>query len=240
MQNAKMILQSVTSNAITERNNRPMKSTWNELVRARMKEAGITQEKLGEMIGRTQGAIAHWLNGRREPGLQEIASIMKALGIEELKLDSEGSVTKGNLNDALEFAGHPRKGAIPVKGEAWMGVDGEFDMVEVEDGWIRMYSSDPDAFALKVKGDSMFPRINAGEYVVVEPNAGFCPGMDVFVRTMGGKNLIKRLGYDRNGIYQLLSVNQTHPPITIDCDLVSHIYAVAAIVTSARYFEMKG
>ncbi|EPF7465388.1 helix-turn-helix transcriptional regulator [Serratia marcescens] len=238
MQIAKMILQSVTSISITGRNNRAMKSTWNELVRARMKEAGITQEKLGEMIGRTQGAIAHWLNGRREPSLQEIANIMKALNIDELKLSSEGVVSNGQNKDELEFAGHPRNGAIPVKGEAWMGVDGEFEMVEIEGGWIRMYSGDPDAFALKVKGDSMFPRINAGEYVVIEPNAGYCPGMDVFVRTMGGKNLIKRLGYDRNGVYQLLSVNQTHAPITIDHGLVSHLYPVAAIVTSARYLEI--
>jgi len=215
-----------------------MKKTWNDLVRTKMKEAGITQEKLGEMIGRTQGAVAHWLNGRREPSLQEIANIMKAVGIEEIKLNSEGTVSDGQKCNELEFAGHPRIGSIQVKGEALMGVDGEFEMVEIEGGWIKMYSGDPDAFALRVKGDSMFPRINAGEYVVIEPNAGFYPGMDVFVRTMGGKNLIKRLGYDRNGTYQLLSLNQTHQPLTIERDLVSHIYPVAAIVTSARYLEL--
>lgn len=215
-----------------------MKSTWNDLVRTRMKETGITQEKLGEMIGRTQGAVAHWLNGRREPSLQEIANIMKALGIDELKLNSEGAVNSSQSDAKLEFAGHPRAGLVAVKGEAWMGVDGEFDMVETESGWIHMHSSDPDAFALRVKGDSMFPRINAGEYVVVEPNASVYPGIDVFVRTLSGKNMIKRLGYDRNRTYQLLSVNQTYPPFTVDYDMISHIYPVVAIVSSARYLEI--
>ncbi|EBP0013166.1 helix-turn-helix domain-containing protein [Salmonella enterica] len=217
-----------------------MKLKWNELVKARMKEAGVTQEKLGEMIGKTQGAVAHWLNGRREPALQDIANMMKALGIDELKLTSDGTINSKVPADTLEFAGQPKNGYIPVRGEAWMGSDGEFDMVEIEDGWIQMYSGDPDAFALRVKGDSMFPRINAGEYVVVEPNATVSPGLDVFVRTFSGKNLIKRLGYDRNGTYQLLSVNQAHPPLTIEHGLVSHIYAVAAIVTSARYLDTRG
>lgn len=216
-----------------------MKLKWNELVKARMKEAGVTQEKLGEMIGKTQGAVAHWLNGKREPAIQDIADMMKALNISEIKLTSDGTVNNSSNTDELEFVGRPKNGYIPVRGEAWMGLDGEFDMVEIEDGWIQMYSGDPDAFALRVRGDSMFPRINAGEYVVVEPNATVAPGLDVFVRTFEGKNLIKRLGYDRNGTYQLLSVNQAHPPLTVEHDLVSHIYAVAAIVTSARYLDLK-
>ncbi|WP_149807292.1 helix-turn-helix domain-containing protein, partial [Salmonella enterica] len=44
-----------------------MKTPWNELAKARMKQIGLTQDKLAEALGKTQGAIGHWLNGRREP-----------------------------------------------------------------------------------------------------------------------------------------------------------------------------
>ncbi|MGM1179030.1 helix-turn-helix domain-containing protein, partial [Serratia marcescens] len=37
----------------------------------------VTQERLAEHLGKTQGAIGHWLNGRREPGVDDIAKIMK-------------------------------------------------------------------------------------------------------------------------------------------------------------------
>jgi len=69
-----------------------MKTPWNELAKARMKQVGITQDKLAEALGKTQGAIGHWLNGRREPSIEDIAAVMKQLGLKELILSSDGMV----------------------------------------------------------------------------------------------------------------------------------------------------
>lgn len=212
-----------------------MKQTWTTLAKARMKELGISQEKLGELIGKTQGAVAHWLNGRREPGLDDIASIMRVLKIDKIDLLANGSVIANSAS--FEFIGKPREGLIPVKGEAVMGTDGEFEMCEELVGWLRIYSSDPNAFSLRVKGDSMFPRINSGEYVVVEPATQVRPGDEVFIRTNQGKNMIKRLGYHRDGAYQFVSVNQQHPPLTLDDTEIDKVYFVAAIVKSSRYID---
>ncbi|MBF1995621.1 helix-turn-helix transcriptional regulator [Serratia symbiotica] len=212
-----------------------MKQTWNTLAKARMKELGISQEKLGELIGKTQGAVAHWLNGRREPGLDDITSIMRVLKIDKVDLLADGSVTSSS--ESFEYVGKPRDGLIPVVGEALMGTDGEFEMCEELAGWLRIYSSDPDAFSLRVKGDSMFPRINSGEYVVVEPKTHVHPGDEVFIRTSQGKNMIKRLGYHREEVYQFISVNQQHPPLTLDNTEVDKVYFVAAIVKSSRYID---
>lgn len=47
--------------------------------------AHITQAALAERVGMTQGAIAHYENGRRTPGLAEcrlIVSALNALGAE--------------------------------------------------------------------------------------------------------------------------------------------------------------
>lgn len=200
-----------------------------------MKELGISQEKLGEMLGKTQGAIAHWLNGKRDPGIENIASIMRALKIDTISLLPDGSVK--NPHDEIEYAGKLKDGLVPVVGEAVMGADGEFEMQEVSQGWLRIYSADPNAFSVKVKGDSMFPRINSGEFVVIEPRTQVCPGDEVFVRTVEGKNMIKRLGYHRDNTYQFISVNQQHPPLTIDDFAVDKVYFVAAIVKSSRFID---
>lgn len=203
-----------------------------------MKALGISQEQLGEMLGKTQGAIAHWLNGRRDPGLENIAAIMRALKIEAFKLLPDGSVSiPQEQADDVEFAGMVKTGLVPVIGEAVMGSDGEFEMQEVSQGWLRIYSSDPDAFSVKVKGDSMFPRINSGEFVVVEPRTQICAGDEVFIRTADGRNMIKKLGYHRDNTYQFISVNQQHPPLTLDETEVDSVYFVAAIVKSSRFID---
>lgn len=62
----------------TARNVAPMKK-WNLLAKARMKDLAITQEQLAERLHVTQGAVAHWLGGRREPGLSRINQILSAL-----------------------------------------------------------------------------------------------------------------------------------------------------------------
>lgn len=200
-----------------------------------MKKLGISQEKLGEMLGLTQGGVAHWLNGKRDPGIENIARIMRALNIDVISLLPDGSVK--TPQDEIEYAGRPKDGLVPVVGEAMMGADGEFEMQEASQGWLRIYSSDPDAFSVKVKGDSMFPRINSGEFVVIEPRTQVCPGDEVFVRTSDGKNMIKRLGYHRDNTYQFISVNQQHPPLTVDDVDVDKIYFVAAIVKSSRFID---
>ncbi|MFS1539523.1 MAG: S24 family peptidase [Candidatus Phlomobacter fragariae] len=217
--------------------NMNIRQKWNVLAKTKMKEKGISQEKLGEILGKTQGAIAHWLNGRREPSIEDIAKIMKIIGIYEINLNSDASVQEVK-QDNIEFMEILKEGSVPVVGEAVMGIDGEFDMSENLAGYLQIFSADPKAFSVRVKGDSMFPRINSGEFVVIEPNLSIAAGDDVFVRTEQGKNMIKRLGYHREGTYQFLSINQQHPPLTVDENEIEVLYFVAAIVKSSRYLDL--
>lgn len=41
--------------------------------------AGVTQTALADLVGMTQGAIAHYENGRRVPGLAECRQLLAAL-----------------------------------------------------------------------------------------------------------------------------------------------------------------
>lgn len=64
---------------------------WNELAKAKMKTLKITQESLAERLGVTQGAVAHWLSGRREPDLQTLGRLLEALGLPPLQIGSGDS-----------------------------------------------------------------------------------------------------------------------------------------------------
>lgn len=59
-----------------------------------MKELGITQERLAERLGVTQGAVAHWLSGRREPPLDTIAKVLDALGLPPLGVLPEATYAR--------------------------------------------------------------------------------------------------------------------------------------------------
>lgn len=148
-------------------------------------------------------------------------------------ISSESPIT----SDELEFAGRIRTGYVPVIGEAVLGVDGSVDMIEFRAGWLRIYSGDKDAYGLKVKGDSMWPRIQSGEYVVIEPNTTVHVGDEVFVRTRDGHNMIKIMNKTRDGDFQFSSVNSDHRPITMSPDEVVKMHFVSAIVKHTRYVD---
>ncbi|WP_432321968.1 S24 family peptidase [Yersinia enterocolitica] len=138
----------------------------------------------------------------------------------------------------IEYVGKVRDGFIPVVGEAILGVDGSMDMVEFKTGWLRIYSDDKEAYGLKVKGDSMHPRIQSGEYVVIEPNTHIHSGDEVFVRTLDGHNMIKVMTKTRDGSYQFSSINNEHKPITLEPNEVEKMHFVSAIVKATRYVDI--
>lgn len=140
-------------------------------------------------------------------------------------------------HEELEFSGSVRGGYVPVIGEAILGVDGSVDMIEFRAGWLRIYSGDKDAYGLKVKGDSMWPRIQSGEYVVIEPNTCVHAGDEVFVRTKDGHNMIKIMNKTRDGDYQFSSVNSDHRPITLGPFEIEKMHFVSAIVKHTRYVD---
>lgn len=176
-------------------------------------------------------AVSKWFNAETMPSTANIYSLAAFLGVTPEWLNY------GDVSE-VQYVGRPKEGLIKVLGEAMMGADGEFEMAEELMGFVRMYSSDPDAYCLKVKGNSMEPRILSGEYVVIEPNAAYYPTDEVFVRTVDGKNMIKVMDSCRDGEYRFSSVNKEHRSFTLDYDEVDTVAAVAAIVKRSRFISL--
>lgn len=134
------------------------------------------------------------------------------------------------------YAPHP-----PVVGTVQLGDDGYWHELEYPvghgEGFVRYPTKDANTYALRVKGDSMRPRIKPGEFVVIEPNAAFGPGDEVMVQTKDGRSMIKQLGSRRDGLIELLSVNEDHKPITLEEKDVEKIHHVGGILKSNFYYE---
>ena len=116
-------------------------------------------------------------------------------------------------------------------GEVKGGDDGYLDELQYPvghgDGYVDYPATDPQAYALRVRGDSMYPRYKAGEFIVVEPSLEAQPGDDVVVSLKDGRKLLKELNWVRDGEVQLLSSNNHFGPMTIPLEDVLYIQLVS-------------
>ncbi|APE48587.1 hypothetical protein BO996_12395 [Delftia sp. HK171] len=55
--------------------------TWTDRAKARMRELGVSQERLAEQFGMTPAGMQKWLAGTRQPAFEEINQIADRLGV---------------------------------------------------------------------------------------------------------------------------------------------------------------
>lgn len=214
--------------------------TLGQRIKHLRKSRGLSQQLLAEACGwSSQSRIGNYESDLREPSLADLLLLAPALGVSIAEL-AGGQAPALSTADTLAV-GHARGGAVPVVGHAQLGTQGYFEEIDFPvghgDGYLRIHSDDPNAYGLRVTGDSMHPRIKNGEYVLIEPNKSFHAGDEVMVRTLDGQAMIKEFIYLRDGMYRFDSVNQNHPPIHIPQDNVSKIHLVGGILKSSRFAE---
>jgi phage repressor protein C with HTH and peptisase S24 domain len=157
------------------------------------------------------------------------------------------SNTLGNENtakndDKLIHAGGVGRGRlVPVVGMARLGDNGFYEeissMTGAGDGMVEAYSNDPHAYALRVRGDSMFPSIRDGWYVIVEPSSAAAPGDYVLIKLKTGQKMVKELIMLRPDGITVVSVNGDARK-TIEADEIDPhfgIQAVSAIVSPRKW-----
>jgi SOS-response transcriptional repressor LexA len=212
---------------ITLSNNHCMKMIWNELVKARMKSIGITQAVLAEKMEKSQSAIAHWLGGNRKPSIEEIAEILRIVGIDNVVLNSDGLVEYQDssvANTAEVGKQLTYRRTFPVisfvqAGEWTEAV--EPIQASISDEWYETTERTSDqCFWLKVVGDSMIsphgPSFPEGTLVLVDTQKEHQNGSFVVAKlTDVNEATFKKLVVDA-GTKFLKPLNPTYPTISIN------------------------
>lgn len=122
---------------------------------------------------------------------------------------------------------------VPIIGYAKMGDDGYYDEMGYPpgfgDGYVFCLTKDADAYALKVRGNSMSPAIEDGWIVVVSPAGEPQPLEYVAVATSDGRKMVKKFVARRDGEILLQSVNREHGEIRLDQRDIDNIHPVVAV-----------
>lgn len=119
-----------------------------------------------------------------------------------------------------------------------MGDDGFYQDTEhppgFGDGWVMASSADVNAFALRVRGDSMHPAIRHGWFVIVEPNRRCVTGEFVQIALIDGRKMVKELVIERADEIVVESVNGNHRRTIARADIL-HMYKVGAVIPQSSY-----
>lgn len=216
-----------------------MTETLGERCRRLRESRGWSQEEVVKGVpGMSASALSQLENGRtygvRPQNLIDLARRFNLTPEELVEGEVELLTPKTAARRQVRRDGLLRE--VPIVGHAVANPtdEGYFDDMGFPPGagdeMLPWPTKDPNAYALRVKGDSMQPRIRPGELIVAEPGAAVGSGDDVVVRTRSGRKMVKQLLFQRGNEVTLGSINTAHRPTSISLEEIESMHRIAAIV----------
>ncbi len=167
------------------------------------KQNDMNQAELAKKLEVAQNTISNWENGNRKIDMHFLKKISKLFGcsIDYILGTSDSPLTsvKGIRIPVLGYV----KAGIPI--------DMIEEIVDYEEISSEM-ASGGEYFGLRVKGDSMEPKISEGDVVIIRSQSDVQNGEIAIVCVNGNEVAIKKLSKHENGI-SLVSFNPTYAPM---------------------------
>jgi len=147
----------------------------------------------------------------------DLAQLDRLLAQSELDIEkSSASLAAGRL--------------VPVINKVSAGYPSDFDDLDypvgVADDYVRCPDlHDPNAFAVRVVGDSMEPNFREGDIVIFSPAAEVHNGDDCFIRfSMPHETSFKRVFFEPDNKVRLQPRNEKYSPIITDGKRINGLY----------------
>jgi repressor LexA len=213
-----------------------MKTTIGERLRAARANKELDQSVLAEKAGVVTRTLQRWEKGEQVPDGVSITRLARATGVQpSWLLTGDGEMypmpvrpdnvysLPGTARRKSRFVDLPLISAVPAgKVATLFHPDYVDDYVTVDD------VKDPQAFALKVKGNSMAPRIEDGDVVIVSPVQEARNG-DICVIRVNGEDTLKKVKLEGNYIH-LIPLNPEFEPVTVKRKEVNFVWKVVKLI----------
>jgi len=199
-------------------------------------EKGLTQAQLAQTIGVAQNTLSNWENGNRQPDKDNLLKMADLFGVSvDYLLGRDAGPAAPPKSREFEILPYlPETGALrPLVGSVRAGWDGSI-LAEYEGEMLVTGVKNPEEYVwMRVKGDSMEPRMYEGDYVLVHLQNTAESG-DIIVAILNGEEgTIKIFRKEEKGVL-LSPLNQKYPYVYIPADKmdVFYIYGVAVRVSA--------
>ncbi len=209
-------------------------------------QRGWTLRKLGDAIGKTPAYLSIIENGRRPVRRELLEEIAGALGVGASYFTGEKEPERKSeiLHDLRELIDRHSEAGIPpgagrkvpiltdISAGKPVSRDDPFP-VGVADEYIDIPAdvTDPHAFGLRIKGDSMEPRLFEGDIVIVCPSWKARENRPVVAKVRGDEVTCKLFSRS-NGMIVLTSINPKYPPQLYKESEIVWIYPVARAISN--------
>jgi repressor LexA len=214
-----------------------MKATIGERLRTARETKELDQATLADKAGVVTRTLQRWEKGEQVPDGVAITRLARATGVQaSWLLTGEGEMypppaprpenvytLPGSNRRRVKTMDVPLISAVPAgKVATLFHPDYVDDYVTVDD------VKDPQAFALKVKGNSMSPRIEDGDVVIVSPQQEARSG-DICVARVNGEDTLKKVKFEGNYVH-LIPLNPEFDPMTVKKRDVNFVWKVVKLI----------
>lgn len=205
-----------------------------ERIKELRKKHGLTQQKLGELVGVNKASISQWEQGEYAPSGDNLVALAKALGVSAHWLATgKGSPESSNVEPAVI----PQGNRIPILSYVQAGNWREMcEQATTFDGNVEYVSASVDigpcGFGLWLRGDSMLPLFKEGDLIIVDPDEAPQPGDYVVAKNGSNEATFKKYrprGIGENGqeVFELVPLNDDYPSMHSDRQ---HIQIIGVMV----------
>lgn len=217
-------------------------ATFGENLKAAREERGLSAKEVADRMGVGTGQYSNWENDRFGlPATQTVIRAAKAIGcpisrlVKGIDPEYDAGAGKDDVQGFVDVSTGYVPDDLPVifEGEAtpkgslfW---DGEGKLLKLVTNRMSRPPgvSDREAYGVVVRGDSMAPRYEPGEILVVSPNKQVRTGLRCYVQLRSGERLIKTVRKTIGG-WMLESINQAYPPREVRDEEIEFMHRVVA------------
>lgn len=196
----------------------------------------MDQGTLADKAGIVTRTLQRWEKGEQVPDGVMLTKLARATGVTPswmLTGDGEMYPHPGRPENVFPLQsiskGRQRMAELPVISAVPAGrVNTLFHPDYAEDFVTVADLKDPQAFALKVKGSSMAPRIEDGDIVIVSPQQEARSG-DICVVRVNGEDTLKKVKFEGAYIH-LVPLNPEFEPVTVKKKDVNFVWKVVKLI----------
>lgn len=185
-------------------------------------ERGIAITRLLTDLGFSRGLGTQWKAGKQRPSAEKLQKIADYFGIAVDDILGRESTAEFLPQRGLRF--------VPVYETvaAGFGTYADSCPVGVVADYIESGYDAANTIAIKVKGDSMYPKIEDGDLVIVRRDAEWRDGSIVVALIDGDEGVVKRV-FQTPTRLTLESINPAYPPRRFEREEMNRVQVVGVV-----------
>lgn len=223
-------------------------------IRELRKQNGLTQSRLGGLIGVDGNTVSRWELEKLGIGKDYVLKIAQALNTSTSYLlgETDDPARPDAPQTASRVTKLPESNIRPIRGElidvpvlapqSSVCCGNGFDLTEVEaevdwwepipESWLTGPSGDKSFFITHVEGDSMEPMIEDGERILINPNQEVGHG-DIALVCWNGRSMVRGVKFNRDRSVRLIPANKEYDEDVISEEDSPYVLKYCGVVVRA-------